>query len=105
MPDANFSSWPGETLFMCTAAGFGGYSILLGVVFQLPLLKALNRAQRVLATSCIVAFINASIVAPLAIAALRDLWEGGAPIDCSGGMNLARVEPPKAALYACGLTC
>jgi hypothetical protein len=105
MTDARFSAWPAETLFMCTAAGFFGFSILLGVTFQLPPIKALNHAQRILATSCIVAFANASIVAPFAISAFWDIWDSGASTDCSGGVNLARVEAPKTALYACGLTC
>jgi hypothetical protein len=58
----------------------------------------------VLASSCVVAFVNATIVSPLAIAALWEIWESGASLDCSGGPNLARVGAPKMALYSCGLT-
>merc|ERR1719240_1250676 len=105
MIDAILSSWPAETLFMCTAAGFIAYSILLGVTFQLPPFKALDHAKRILATSCVIAFTNASIVSPFAISALWDILEAGLPTYCSGATNLARVDAPKSALYACGLTC
>jgi hypothetical protein len=89
---------------MSAATGFAGYSILLGVVFQLPAFKALPRAQRVLASSCVVAFVNATIVSPLAILALWEIWESGASLDCSGTANFARVPAPAMALYSCGLT-
>lgn len=90
---------------MSAAAGFCGFSILLGVAFHMPAIKALTTAHRVLATSCVVAFVNASIVSPLAIDALWTLLESGASLDCVGGTNLASAASPKTALYSCGLTC